>query len=80
MVDIDAGCCTCDQGPVTIREKVMQHVNDPNILAAAIAVQRKLDKVTTAKQVADVFFQGSSLKQFKSGAAIHVQPTSIAHR
>ncbi len=47
----------------SIREKVMQHMNDPNILAAAIAVQWKLDKVTTAKQVADVFFQGSSLKR-----------------
>ncbi len=54
----------------SIREKALQHMNDPNILAAAIAVQRKLDKATTAKQVADVFFQGSSLKRFKSGAAI----------
>ncbi len=48
-----------------------------NALAAAIPVQRKLHKVTTAKQVADVFFQGSSLKQFKPGAAILVQTTSI---
>ncbi len=64
----------------SIREKALQHMNDPNILAAAIAVQRKLDKATTAKQVADVFFQGNSVKRFKSGAAIRVQPTSIARR
>ncbi len=64
----------------TVRQTALQYMNDPSMLAAAVAVKRKLDKVTTAKQAADVFFQGATLKRFKTGAAIRVQPTSIAWR
>ncbi len=65
----------------TVRGTVLQYMNDPCMLAAAVAVfKRKLEKVTTAKQAADMFFQGATLKRFKTGAAIRVQPTSIARR
>ncbi len=52
-----------------VRGTALQYMNDPCMLAAAVAVKRKLENVTTAKQAADVFFQGANLKRFKTGAA-----------
>ncbi len=37
-----------------ITEKALQHMNDPSMLVAAIAVRQKLENATTAMQVADV--------------------------
>ncbi len=71
---------TIDSFLEIVTDKALQHMNDPSVLAAAIAIRRKLENATTAKQVADVFFQGGTLKRFKSGVAIRVQPTSIARR